>query len=173
MAGANNVVISDYPAVEILDNIRDNVDENFKDRGIKKPVVVGHEWGSFEDEFARGHKGFFTRVLAADCFWMPWEHRNLSRSMLHFLSPDPEARVLLIAGFHTGRAKLALFFEVASTEGLAVDNIREMHVDGSSRAWASERDGGTEHITERKKWLVIAILKRPLTKTCDNDESPK
>jgi len=33
--------------------------------------------------------------------------------MAYFLSQDPTARVLLIAGFRTGRAKIAAFFDDA------------------------------------------------------------
>jgi hypothetical protein len=92
---------------------------------------------------------------------MPGEHESLAKSMLHFLADSPEARVLCIAGFHTGRAKLAPFFEeVVPQQGLAVDEIYEMNADGERRAWAKERDGGREDIGERKKWLVVARLKR-------------
>lgn len=80
--------------------------------------------------------------------------------MLHFLSPSPNARVWVIAGFHTGRAKLVQFFVVAAAEGLEVEEIWERDVDGNERAWATERDGGREDITGRKRWLVIAILRR-------------
>ncbi|CAD0051087.1 unnamed protein product [Aureobasidium pullulans] len=98
--------------------------------------------------------------MAADCFWMPWQHENLASSMLHFLSDDPEARVLAMGGFHTGRAKLAAFFDVASEKGLEVQEIYEEDDQGNRREWVKEKDGGRENVTERKKWLTIAILRR-------------
>jgi hypothetical protein len=92
---------------------------------------------------------------------MPWEHESLAKSMLHFLSHEPSARIYCIAGFHTGRAKVALFFEEAVPEqGLEIEEIYEMDVDGQRRPWAKERDGGTENMGERKKWLVLARLRR-------------
>jgi hypothetical protein len=92
---------------------------------------------------------------------MPYEHENLAKSMLHFLSETPDARVYVTAGFHTGRAKMAEFFEEIVPEvGLVVDMIFEMNAEGVQRAWAKERDGGREDIGERKKWLVVARLRR-------------
>ena len=53
--------------------------------------------------------------------------------MLHFLSAgDPDARVYAVGGFHTGRAKLAPFFDVAEQEGLEVEFIQEEDVTGLS-----------------------------------------
>jgi len=92
---------------------------------------------------------------------MPGVHQELAQSMLNFLSDDASARVYAIGGFHTGRAKLAAFFDIAVEEGLEVEEIFEEDAVGTRRPWAKVRDGGREHTTERKKWLVIAILKRP------------
>jgi hypothetical protein len=81
--------------------------------------------------------------------------------MLHFLAETPASRVLCIAGFHTGRAKLVPFFEdVVPQQGLEVEEMYEMDADGVRRPWVRERDGGREDIGERKKWLVIARLRR-------------
>ena len=92
---------------------------------------------------------------------MPWEHESLAQSMLHFLSKEPSARIYCIAGFHTGRAKVAPFFEeVVPEQGLEVEDIYEMDVDGQRRPWDKERDGGLENMGERKKWLVVARMRR-------------
>ena len=91
---------------------------------------------------------------------MPYQHENLAKSMLHMLSPSREARILAIAGFHTGRAKLAGFFDEAVSQGLVVEEIYEEDVQGVTREWMPERDGGREDVTGRKRWLVIAVLKR-------------
>ena len=64
----------------------------------------------------------------------------------------------------TGRAKVVPFFEeVVPQQGLEVEDIYEMDADGARRPWATERDGGTENIGERKKWLVVARLRRQRT----------
>lgn len=89
------------------------------------------------------------------------EHETLANSMLHFLADAPDARVFCIAGFHTGRAKLAPFFEdVIPQQGLEVEELFEMDADGVRRPWAKERDGGREDIGERKKWLVVSRIRR-------------
>ena len=160
LAGAEEVAITDYPTPEILSNIRTNVDRNVPASLRSRVYIQGHEWGTISDSFANSHTNYFTRIIAADCFWMPWQHRNLAQSMLNFLSHRDEARIWVIAGFHTGRAKLAPFFDVAVEEGLEVEAIWERDVDGLEREWRKERDGGLEDVTGRKRWLVIAVLRR-------------
>lgn len=81
--------------------------------------------------------------------------------MLHFLSYDADARIFVVAGFHTGRAKVACFFEeTVEQEGLEVLEIWEIDADGKRRDWKPVRDGGKEDIGERKKWLIVSILRR-------------
>ncbi|KAF1935944.1 hypothetical protein EJ02DRAFT_459934 [Clathrospora elynae] len=155
------ITITDYPAAPILDTLKTNVAKNIPALLQPRVAVQGHAWGSTETSFESSHAHRYTRVLAADCLWMPWEHESLARSMLHFLADTPDARILCIAGFHTGRARLAPFFEdVVPQEGLEVEEIYEMDADGQRRPWAKERDGGTENIGERKKWLVVARIRR-------------
>jgi len=122
--------------------------------------IEGHEWGNFKTSFAIANGHHFSRIIAADCFWMTEQHVSLAKSMLHFLSLRPEARVFAIAGFHTGRGKVAAFFDVAAQEGLQIEEIYEENNEGQRREWLIERDGGIEDHTNRKKWLVIARLKR-------------
>jgi hypothetical protein len=80
--------------------------------------------------------------------------------MLHFLQSSPDARILAIAGFHTGRAILTGFFDEAIAQGLCIEEIYEENTRGGRREWARERDGGLEHVIDRKRWLVLAVLKR-------------
>lgn len=160
LAGAQEVVISDYPAKELLDTISVNIKKAIAQDHQSQCQVQGYTWGDCTSDFAVKNQHKFSRILAADCFWMPWEHENLVRSMLHLLDPSPDARVLAIAGFHTGRVKLAGFFDQAEAQGLDVEHIHEEDVAGNRREWDKERDGGLENHTERKRWLVLAILKR-------------
>ena len=122
--------------------------------------IEGHEWGELATNFAKEHQHHFDRILAADCLWMPYQHSNLVASMLHFLTLDGWGRIFATAGFHTGRAKLASFFDIAIDKGLELEEIYEENADGVRREWLKERDGGCEDDNERKKWLVTAILKR-------------
>ncbi|KAI7285959.1 hypothetical protein KC345_g1459 [Hortaea werneckii] len=160
LAGAEMVSISDYPSEVVLANIRENARKNIPDHLSSKYTVDPHEWGVCDSSFATKHAHSFTRILAADCYWMPGQHLNLVRSMLHFLTLDSCGRIYAIAGFHTGRRKLAPFFTVAVEQGLELEDIFEEDGEGNRRVWQAERDGGREDPTERKKWLVIATLKR-------------
>lgn len=182
--GAEEVVISDYPAEEVLANIQNNVSTNVDARRkgsaipssttsklSKQPElevgpvsVEGHSWGVLTDPFSVSHSHTFTRLLVADCLWMPHQHLNLLQSISHFLSPSPTARAWVIAGFHTGRERMRGFFgeDLLSSDGvgLEIERIWERNAEGGEREWLWERDGGKEDITGRKRWLVIAVLKR-------------
>lgn len=161
LVGAREVVISDYPAQEVLDNIRANVKRNIEERegGIEGLVrVEGHEWGVLVDTFSVENEGAFGRLLVADCLWMPWQHGNLLKSIRWFLKED--GRAWVVAGFHTGREKMRGFYEEAALveAGLEIEKIWEKNADGTEREWVTDR--GIEDVTERKRWLVVAILKR-------------
>ncbi|GKT95072.1 nicotinamide N-methyltransferase [Colletotrichum tofieldiae] len=91
---------------------------------------------------------------------MPWQHTNLHKSIDWFLRKDGEARCWVVAGFHTGRAKMRDFFaeEALAEAGLDIEAIWERDCDGQEREWAWDR--GFEDVTVRKRWLVCAVLKR-------------
>ncbi|KAH9873296.1 hypothetical protein J1614_005694 [Plenodomus biglobosus] len=62
---------------------------------------------------------------------------------------------------HTGPANVVLFFEeTLPQQGLEAEEIFEMYADGRRRPWAADRDGGLENVSERKKWLVLARIRR-------------
>ena len=154
------VIVSDYLAPALLANIRSNLKRAIPSHLESAYRVEAHGWGALNTDFATKSQHHFDRILAADCFWMPGQHFNLVRSMLHFLTLGAGGRVFAIAAFHTGRAKLAGFFDVAVDEGLDIEEIYEEDADGERREWLKERDGGREDHSERKKWLVIAVLRR-------------
>jgi predicted nicotinamide N-methyase len=166
-SGALEVCIADYPAPEVLANIRKNVEKNIpecqripKDRRYPQCWVQGHEWGALDDKdpFVQQNKEAFDILLVADCLWMPWQHASLQNSIAHFMRPD--AKVWVVAGFHTGRASMAKFFftDRLAEHGLELESIVERDPDGNERPWVFDR--GNEDITERKRWLAIAVLRR-------------
>ena len=62
------------------------------------------------------------KIIVADCLWMPSQHVNILRTILHFLpqgiSKDTDEMnsvpcALVVAGFHTGRAIVRNFFDLA------------------------------------------------------------
>jgi nicotinamide N-methyltransferase len=95
--------------------------------------------------------------LAADTLWLEGQHVNLLKSMDHFLADNADARVLIIAGFHTGRPKVLAFFEIVPTIGFMVESIVEINALGGRRAWDPHRE---EDKTQVKRWVVAAVLKR-------------
>lgn len=68
-------ILSDYPAPEILDNLKKNVIINIPDTNPAPPTVHGHSWGELTDDFSVQNKGRFTRVLAAGAFAFPFPSR--------------------------------------------------------------------------------------------------
>jgi hypothetical protein len=160
-----------------------------------------HEWGVLTDSFAQDNRGKFSRIIAADCLWMQEQHENLVNTILWFLTPPrrrgttnglpPEVedryqerepkpteeeedggRVWIVAGFHTGRAIVASFFETAHRMGLQIEDIYERDLNASEaeeiagngevrRDWVPVREG--EGPENRKRWSVIAVLKRKVS----------
>ena len=83
--------------------------------------------------------------------------------MKWFLAPG--GKVWVVAGFHTGRAIVAGFFETAVNNGLEIERIyeRDLNAGGQDgkevrRDWVSEREG--EGPENRRRWCVVALLKR-------------
>ena len=159
-AGASKVIISDYPVAEIQSTIQKNVQKNLSKNVWDRVLVQGHVWGNTEDDFSNSFANRFTRVLSADCLWLSGEHENLAHSMLHFLSLEEGARVWVTAGFHTGRATVAHFFEVAGSLGLMVEHIWERDVHGEERAWMTHSLNSMTNAADLNKWIVIATLRR-------------
>ncbi|KAK3327984.1 hypothetical protein B0T19DRAFT_400785 [Cercophora scortea] len=170
LLGAHRVVVTDYPAPVVIETLRRNVAVNVQPSlapsgALAEGQVVeveGHGWGELDSPVAQANKHAFDRVMAADCLWMPWQHANLLRSVDWFLGQGPTARAWVIAGFHTGRDKLSRFFvkETLAEKGLEVERIWERDCDGKDREWSWDR--GIEDVSERKRWLVIAVLRRVL-----------
>ncbi|RFU76951.1 nicotinamide n-methyltransferase [Trichoderma arundinaceum] len=177
LLGAGSVVVTDYPAPAVMKTLRENVARNIKpdlapegrSALVTTSVLVeGHEWGVFDSDsaaaaassFPASHAHLSDRLFVADCLWMPWQHANLRRSINHFLKRTASARAWVVAGFHTGRAKMAGFYDAQALReegGVEIERMWERDCDGIEREWDAERE---DDITERKRWLVVAVLKR-------------
>ncbi|PNP51488.1 hypothetical protein THARTR1_07928 [Trichoderma harzianum] len=173
LLGAAGVVVTDYPAPAVIKTLRENVARNLQpdlaptgqSALVTTSVLVeGHEWGVFDSSsstaFPCSHAHLADRLFVADCLWMPWQHENLRRSIGYFLKRTAAARAWVVAGFHTGRAKMAGFFDAAALReegGVEVERMWERDCDGVEREWDGERE---DDVTERKRWLVVCVLKR-------------
>jgi EEF1A N-terminal glycine/lysine methyltransferase len=122
------VVLSDYPAEEVLSNIQANVQRNTATRAKGHYAdlrIKGHEWGLLDDKFSMEERGSFGRILVADCLWMPWQHANLLQSISWFLRED--GRAWIIAGFHTGREKMKGFFDEENVHAVGYSEAKIIH----------------------------------------------
>ncbi|KAJ5266688.1 hypothetical protein N7478_009496 [Penicillium angulare] len=173
LSNACSVTITDHPSspalkgaiqFNISHNLR-NIESNTNTKTYTKSTDISihpHEWGNLSDTFAAENKGKFTRIIAADCYWMLSQHENLCTSMDWFLAP--KGKVWVVSSFHTGRAVVSSFFDTADEFGFVVERIWERDVvekdaDGRERRrewWAC----GAEGALERKRWCVVAVLKR-------------
>ncbi|CAI7580824.1 unnamed protein product [Penicillium pancosmium] len=167
LANASLVVVTDHPSSPALtDAIEFNMKQNLVKRQTSQQTTVSiqpHEWGNITDSFSQSYRGTFTRIIAADCYWMRSQHENLARTMQWFLAPG--GRVWCVAGFHTGRAIVAGFFETALENGFEIERIFERDLvsrdkEGGEirREWVPSREG--ENPENRQRWCVIAVLKR-------------
>ncbi|KAI9155254.1 nicotinamide N-methyltransferase [Paramyrothecium foliicola] len=171
LLGARRVVVTDYPAPTVMKTLRANIARNIRpelapaqpDGPVTPSVLVeGHAWGELAptDALCAADRHAFDRLLVCDCLWMPWQHANLHASISHFLrAADPSARAWVVAGFHTGRDKMRGFFDAdaLAAAGLELDRAWERECDGKERPWSWDRE---EDVTVRKRWLVVASLKR-------------
>lgn len=164
LAQAAKVTITDHPSSPALGGaIHHNIAHNVPNRGAVD--AHPHEWGALDTPFAQTHRNAYTRIIAADCFWMASQHENLVRTMRWFLDEaDPNARVWVVAGFHTGRAIVAGFFETAVRLGMAVERIYERDLNAEAedggevrREWKPARVG--EGPENRRRWCVVAVLR--------------
>ena len=121
--------------------------------------VVGDDWvGALNRKV--------DKIIVADCLWMPSQHSNLANSISHFLAAHTGCCAIVVAGFHTGRAVVASFFDVATgihhsgvgASALRVAEIYEIDVDGRTRPWQKVRY--REGKEEAKASCVVAILVR-------------
>ncbi|CAI7580053.1 unnamed protein product [Penicillium bialowiezense] len=164
LAKASNVAATDHPSSPALSGaITHNIEHNLPQTVKGAVSMYPHEWGVLDDAFSTQNKGSFSRIVAADCFWMRSQHENLARTMQWFLSPG--GKVWVVAGFHTGRAIVAGFFETALENGFVIERIFERDLverleDGGEirRDWVPFREG--EGVENQKRWCVVAVLKR-------------
>ncbi|KAL4873328.1 hypothetical protein BDV12DRAFT_192801 [Aspergillus spectabilis] len=164
LASASSVTITDHPSSPALlphGSISFNTTHNLRSN-LPCPITIHpHEWGTLStDPWALSTKGTYTRIIAADCYWLRGEHENLARTMKWFLAP--EGKVWVVAGFHTGREVVRGFFETVTKVGLVVERIWErdlntsLGVDEVRRDWVEVREG--EGVENRRRWCVVAVL---------------
>ncbi len=174
LAGADRTVLTDYPSLPILENIRKNVETNVISRrqapSLTQTNVVSveaHKWGDLGENFAKSGLHSFTRVVATGCLFLPEQHENIAISMAHFLAKSVEAEVWVVSGFFLGRAKLARFFDIARREGLHVREVFEQNAVGDRREWMVDKGLEDQREIVEQGWLLVAVLCRREGESCE------
>ncbi|KAF3491607.1 uncharacterized protein GIQ15_01124 [Arthroderma uncinatum] len=194
LAGAESVVVSDHPSAPgLFGPIQSNIRNNLPQHLVERVAIQPYQWGVFDEttikadgdelesrhvskmaHFAAANKGRFSRVICADCLWMPAQHENLIQTLLWFLTPSESSSssssssssgmAWVVAGLHTGREIVANFFRKAVAAGLVIDKIWERDMNATeemdqAREWGPVReDEGPEN---RARWCVVAMLRQP------------
>ncbi|KAH9930323.1 uncharacterized protein B0H18DRAFT_994402 [Fomitopsis serialis] len=157
-----DIVTSDYPDDELISTLADNVQKN---EAFTHCHAIPYAWGSdpsplfapFADVSSR--RTGFDVVIAADTLWNPELHSKFLGSLSETLKKTPDARVHLVAGFHTGRYTVESFLKAVPDAGLEVEEAAEREVGGNRRRpWNVDRaDEETEE--ERRRWVLWMVLK--------------
>lgn len=149
-------MLSDFPDGLVIDNVRFNVQQNLTKGEQSCASIVGHAWGESVDALL-ANNGRFDVILLADCLWLPEQHENLAKTLTETLKHSPDAVVHCIAGFHTGRRKLAGFFDCVAKAGLRVRSVYEQSYKGERRPWDPVRPD-CEELVQKKQYIVCAQL---------------
>jgi len=150
--------LSDYPSKRLIMALERNVEVCLPLDVQSRVDVIPFEWGTDNTALSCESPNGYDLILAGDMLWMSEQHRNLALSMSQLLRKDKHARILVVAGFHTGRVKMRTFFPIAASFALVpAVPILEINADGSSRPWEYER--GAEDFSERNRWMVLCWLK--------------
>ncbi|KUJ20342.1 uncharacterized protein LY89DRAFT_441297 [Mollisia scopiformis] len=134
--GARRVVVTDYPDVELVENLRVNVDAFYdEEEGKKRKMVVeGYCWGNDTRELLAhlpaGEVGFEVLILA-DLLFNHSEHGKLVDTVRQTLRKDKKAKALVF--FTPYRPWLfekdMAFFELVKEEGFEVEKVLEEKMD--------------------------------------------
>ncbi|KAJ5289960.1 exosome complex endonuclease 1 [Penicillium atrosanguineum] len=73
IVNASRVVATDHPSSPAFAGaIKFNMDYNLRNRSSNTQISIEpREWGVLDSNFALQNKGAFTRIIIADCYWMP------------------------------------------------------------------------------------------------------
>ncbi|KAI9685804.1 MAG: nicotinamide n-methyltransferase [Bogoriella megaspora] len=132
LGGANQVVASDFPDPDLLENLRMNIDHCSLLTSTRNIHVEGYVWGNVPLNLL-SHLNMppmqagFDLVLLSDLVFNHSEHMNLLKSVQKTLRRIPDARAL--AFFTPHRTWLfekdMEFFKVASLNGFEVQKVYE------------------------------------------------
>lgn len=132
--GARQVVVTDYPDPDLIDNLHYNIQQNFSTNAVSSIAAVGYLWGtpvrSLTSYLDNPNDGFDLLILA-DILFNHSEHEKLVTSVSQTLKRASSSRALV---FFTPYRPWLLskdlhFFELATEAGLLVEKIVEKVMD--------------------------------------------
>ena len=151
------VTVSDYPDVELIKSLSENVRRN---NVADRCRAVPYAWGTSIAPLIEGY-GHPDVIVAADTLWNPDLHILFIESLILLLKKSSNARVEIIAGLHTGRYTIQAFLNSAKESGLEVRRAVEREVSGSrQRNWNVSR-AEQEDERERRQWIIWITLAWP------------
>ncbi|OLL26661.1 Protein N-methyltransferase nnt1 [Neolecta irregularis DAH-3] len=120
--GAQLTVITDYPDIELVENIRYNVEKNIDDpRG--KVIVEGYLWGNSPESFLPGEK--FDVLILSDLVFNHSEHAKLISTCKKTLCREGKILVSFIHHRPYKQAEDLRFLVLAEEGGFEVEKIYE------------------------------------------------
>ena len=132
--GARHVVITDYPDLELRQNLQHNVEACLGPTEGTSTVVKGYLWGDDTDPLTSGllhPEGGFDLLILADVVFNHSEHKKLVKTILAALKRDNNAKALV---FFTPYRPWLLqkdlaFFDLAREAGLEVEKTMDKAMD--------------------------------------------
>ncbi|OAG08587.1 uncharacterized protein CC84DRAFT_1162506 [Paraphaeosphaeria sporulosa] len=133
LSGANEVVVTDYPDAELVENLRYNVDHCNALPEQVKFAAEGYLWGAPTDELTKNlsdSSGFDVLILA-DLLFNHSEHAKLVKTVQLMLKKSPDSRAFV---FFTPYRPWLLekdlaFFDLARKSGFVVNKTFEKVMD--------------------------------------------
>lgn len=164
---AKFVLITDYNDDSLIKNLRNNIKLNMVDSNNNNIVKCqSHTWGKDMDDLQFYNQGYEV-ILAADVIWDSFSHVMLIESLIQLLAKKSTSRVILVAGYHTGRHVVQAFLRRARAKGLVPlnDAILEFERGEYKHTYTSNDfellDGMVnydEHREDRQKLLIETHL---------------
>lgn len=134
--GARNTVVTDYPDLELVENLRWNAAAcDTMRQGSSALHVEGYKWGDSPDNLFKllppGAPGFDVLILADVIYNRP-EHQNLVSSVQQTLKKSADSVALVIFTPYQPwlLEKVKAFFPIAEAGGFTVTPIFEKLMDG-------------------------------------------
>lgn len=160
------VVASDYPDVNLIHTLKDNIERNSLSHRCR---AIPYGWGSDPSSLFSWQTSEvkpscspslgFDVVLAADTLWNPDLHSIFLESLMSTLRKSEQARIYIAAGLHTGRYTIQAFLNLIPRSGLIIEEVRERAVlEDRERPWRVERAEGEDE-AERRRWVIWIVLK--------------